>query len=62
MNIDALVLATLAVADIGLMVFLRRRHGKRVRKERIMASLCLAVRLANDRDELPVRRPLQRAS
>jgi hypothetical protein len=62
MNIDALVLAILAVGDIALIVFLRRRHAERVRKERIMASLCLAVRRANGIDELPVRRSLQRAS
>jgi hypothetical protein len=62
MNIDAIVLAMLAVSDIALIVYLRRRHARRVRKERIMASLCLAVRRANSLDELPVRRSLQRAS
>jgi hypothetical protein len=61
-NIDALLLALLGIADIGLVVYLRRRHTIRVRRERIMASLCMAVRRANGIGDFPARRPLRRAS
>jgi hypothetical protein len=56
------VLALLGIADIGLIVYLRFRHAKRVRRERIMASLCMAVRRANGIGDFPARRPLRRAS
>jgi hypothetical protein len=62
MNIDAVVLALLAIADIALIVYLRSRHGQRVRAERMMTSLRMAVRRENGVDDLPVRRQLLRAS
>ena len=62
MNIDALVLALLAIMDLALIAHLRRRHGKRVRSERMMASLRMAVRRANGIEDMPVRRLLRRAS
>ena len=62
MNIDAFVLALLAVADLAFIVHLRKRHGRRVRAERMMASLRRAVRRSNGVEDLPVRRPLMRAS
>ena len=43
MVVDAMVLALLAIADIGLMVHLRRSHGRRVRADRMMASLRIAL-------------------
>src|ERR1035441_116276 len=39
MNIDAVVLVLLAIADIALIAYLRSRHGQRVRAERMMTSL-----------------------
>jgi hypothetical protein len=62
MNTDVLVLALLALADMALLVHLRRRHGRRVRMERIMASLCMAVRRENGAQALPVKLQLLRAS
>lgn len=44
MNIvNAAVLALLAVADVRLMVHLRRARGRRLREERVMRSLRLAL-------------------
>jgi hypothetical protein len=62
MNVDALVLALLGIADIALIVYLRRRHARRVRRERIMASLCTAIRRENGFEARPAGRPLLRAS
>jgi hypothetical protein len=41
--IDALILTLLAVADIALMVHLRRSRSRRVREDRMMRSLQTAV-------------------
>ena len=62
MNTDALLLVLLAVADLALIVHLRKRHARRVKMERMMASLRMAVRRANGVEDLPVRRRLLRAS
>jgi hypothetical protein len=62
MNIDAVVLALLAIADLAFIAYLRSRHGQRVRAERMMTSLRLAVRRENAVNDLPVKRPLLRAS
>jgi hypothetical protein len=56
------MLLLLGIADIGLIVCLRRLHAKRVRRERIMASLRMAVRRANGIGDFPARRRLRRAS
>ena len=62
MSIDAFVLALIAIADLALIAYLRRRHGQRVRTQRMMASLRLAVRRENSVEDLSVTRPLLRAS
>jgi hypothetical protein len=41
--VDAAVLAILAVADIGLLVHLRRARARRIREDRMMRGLKLAV-------------------
>ena len=60
MNPDALLLALLAIVDLGLIVHLRQRHGRRVQMERVMSSLCMAVRRENDVEALPAKNPLLR--
>ena len=47
MNVDALVLALVAIADMVLIVHLRRRRYRRERQDRMMGSLRLALRWAN---------------
>lgn len=42
--VDASILALLAMADVALMVQLRRTRGRRLRAERVMRSLRLAIR------------------
>ena len=61
MNPHGVMLGMLAVADIALMAHLRLRQGRRVRMERMMASLHLALRLENDREALFAERPTLRA-
>jgi hypothetical protein len=58
MNPDALVLALLAIGDFLLIVHLRQRHARRVRMDRMMTSLRMAVHRENEVEELPVKRPL----
>ena len=55
MNTDAVVLALLAIGDMAVLVYLRQRHGRRVRMERMMASLRMAVRRENGVEPLPAR-------
>ena len=66
MNADTLVLALLAIGDLALLVGLRQRHRERqeqrVRMERVMASLRMAVRRENALEVLPEESPLLRAS
>lgn len=62
MNIDAILLGALAIMDMGLIVYLRKRHGRRVRMQRMMTSIRLFVRREIGVEELPVRRRLMRAS
>jgi len=62
---DALILGLLAVADLALVVQLRRARARRVRTERIMRSLELAIQREVAAQELaPARRwtPLRDAS
>jgi hypothetical protein len=47
MNVDALVLALVAIADMVLIVHLRRRRYRLQRQDRMMGSLRLALRWAN---------------
>jgi hypothetical protein len=47
MSVDALVLALVAIADMALIVALRRRRNRLVRQARMMGSLRLALRCAN---------------
>jgi hypothetical protein len=51
----------LAVADLSLLAHLRLRQGRRLRMQRMMASLHMAVRLENDRAALFAERPELRA-
>jgi hypothetical protein len=44
MNADALIFALVALADLAVLVWLRRRHGRRERERRMMRSLQLAIR------------------
>ena len=43
MNADALILALVALADLAVLVYLRRRHRRRERARRMMRSLQLAI-------------------
>ena len=62
MNVDALVLALLGISDLAFIVHLRRRHARRARMDRMMASLGMAIRQANGVEKLPAKRRLLRAS
>jgi hypothetical protein len=62
MNPDGVMLGMLAVADLTLLAHLRLRQGRRVRMERMMACLCMAVRLENDPEALFAEPPRLRAS
>ena len=44
MNADALIFALVALADLAVLVWLRRRHGRRERGRRLVRSLRLAIR------------------
>ena len=55
MNADALIFALVALADLAVLVWLRRRHGRRERERRMMRSLQLAIRRE-------IRRPLSRVA
>jgi hypothetical protein len=60
---DGFVLALLALADIALMVHLRRRSQRRARAERMMRSLHFAIRREIAAQPAPVQRwILRRAS
>ena len=75
-EVDALLFAVLALADIALIVHLRRRHNRQERQARVQRSLTLAVQMANGTayvakptvrarpraklHVLPLRRPAQR--
>jgi hypothetical protein len=54
---DALVLGLLAVVDLGILVYLRRRRGLRLDRERMKSSLVVYVHRENG-CELPKRRRL----
>jgi hypothetical protein len=60
--VDAGVLLLLAAADLGLLAWFRRMHGKSARKERIMRSLVFAVRCANHTIPMPTKHRLAKAS
>jgi hypothetical protein len=66
MNVaDLMVLLLLAVADIGLIVHLRRRRARRIRADRMMRSLQLHIRSVLVPEAVvapPGRRPLRLAS
>ena len=53
MIVDALIWALLAVGDIALLIHMRRRRGRRVRDQRILASLRLAVRRETTQEIAP---------
>jgi hypothetical protein len=60
-NWDAILLALLAIADMALLAYLRGRHARCVQRERITASLRMAIRLENGVEALPAKRRLLRA-
>ena len=60
--VDAIVLGLLAIADLALITYLRRRRRAGQRKERMMRSLVFAVRRANGEIPLPQPRCLAKAS
>jgi hypothetical protein len=62
MDPHGVMLGMMAVADLTLLAHLRLRQGRRLRMERMMASLCMAVRLENDREALFTEPPRLRAS
>jgi hypothetical protein len=59
---DTLVLLLLAIADLVLIALLRQRRARHARMERMMMSLCVAIRKENDREELAEERWWRRAS
>jgi len=64
MDIAALILGLLAIADLACIVHLRRRRAERLRNERVMRSLELAVQRENFvQQPAPARRwpPVRRA-
>jgi hypothetical protein len=50
--VDTFVLALLALADMALMVHLRRTRGRRLRDERMLRSLRLALQRDADAQAL----------
>ena len=62
MNPEGVMLGMLAVADFALLAHLRLQKGRRLRMQRMMASLYLAVRLENDREALFAEPPTLRAN
>ncbi len=54
---DALVLGLLAILDLGFLIVLRRKRGRRTRRDRLETSLGSYVRRENG-SELPKRRRL----
>jgi len=51
MNWDGVAIGLLAVGDLALIVYLRRRHGRKVRAARMRASLDLAIRREMGQEE-----------
>jgi hypothetical protein len=62
MNPEGVMLGMLAVADFALLAHLRLRQGRRLRMQRMMASLYMAVRLENNREALFEEPPRLHAS
>ena len=62
MTPESVMLGMLAVADLTLLAHLRLRHGRLRRMQRMMASLCMAVRLENDREAVFAGTPRLHAS
>ena len=60
MSVDAILMAMLAVLDILLIAYLRKRHARRVRDERMAASLRIAIHRENGID-LTMTHRLRRA-
>ncbi|HLK69482.1 MAG TPA: hypothetical protein VKU19_38895 [Bryobacteraceae bacterium] len=50
--VDGAVLGLLAVADIAMLVHIRRARARRIRDERMMRSLKLAVHRSLNNDEI----------
>jgi hypothetical protein len=61
MNVDALVLALVAIADMAFLVHLRRRRSRLERQERMMTCLRIAIHRANQAETHSDPWPLPRA-
>jgi len=54
MNLDAIVLALVAIADLLLLIHFRKRHAMRAQRERVLLAIKYAVERANrDVEEAP---------
>ena len=62
MNVDAMVLALVAIADMAFIVHLRRRRYRRKRNERMMACLRVAIHRTNQAGQRSRYWHLRRAS
>ncbi|HXK07977.1 MAG TPA: hypothetical protein VMS37_36625 [Verrucomicrobiae bacterium] len=61
MNVDAVVLALIAMADLAFIAHLRQRRRMHLRENRVMRSLTLAVRRENGQIVMPKRMRWARA-
>jgi hypothetical protein len=62
MSVDAILLAILAIADLGLLVHLRMRRWQKAQRERVARSLQLAMQHENTWTEKPRPGLMRRAS
>jgi len=63
MNVDAIILGLIAIADLGLLVELRMRRSRKLQRERVARSLQQAIRRESTWTEAaPKRGLLRRAS
>jgi hypothetical protein len=62
MNVDAVVLALIAIADLAFIAHLRHRRRLALREDRVARSLAIAVQKENGEIVMPRRWPWARAS
>jgi hypothetical protein len=62
MNADAILLAVVAIADLALLVHLRRRRFRHLQSRRVSRSLRLAVQRELSGAQFPIPRRFLRAS
>ena len=61
MNVDAVVLGMIAIADLFLIAHLRQRRRNAMRQERVIRSLALAIRRENGEIVIPKKWPWAKA-